>query len=677
MGIVAYHYLGNFIVTPWLWVALLVMGYLWLRKNGSYHTQYWLSGFALLILFLFGYLRLQNHRLDNQQDHLLYQSKIEAYKAVVSKAPAIKARSVNVKLDVSEVRVDGKWNQASGRVNAYVSQAKGGDVRYGDVLVVSGAPGLTTAPANPGEFDFRNYLVYNNIFHQQFIGEKFEVIGNVPPSKWVAMSLQMSGFCRDRLQQSIKDPNARAVILALVLGVKDELNPEIQGAFAASGAMHVLAVSGLHVGIIYGLVLLVFNRVRRRSVAINWTKALISIAVLWCYAFLTGLSPSVLRAVTMFSFMALSNAMNRNGNIYNTLAVSAFVLLCYNPYLIMSVGFQLSYIAVFGIVYLQPRFYNLLTIRNGLLDKVWAITCVSLAAQIATAPLSILYFHQFPTYFLLSNLFIIPAAFVMLIMGLAVLATSGIPGLGDALSWLTEQFVSLVNQLVFKVQGLPGSTLEGIRLNILETWLIYAVIIYLITLFQKKRFKYLCYAVACSGIFAINQLLEQRQYTQSGTFRVLDVSRTSAYDFRYGKVSRLLADSSFLSNQDRLRFHFEPGRLQTGSNLRPTEDDLELIVRPFAGNEVVTFCGETFLILKEGTQKLDLKEQLAVDHLILKENAIRDLGQLKDKFQFKNLLIDPSNSQYVAKKLINQAEALDLNVHSVTADGYFEKRWEE
>lgn len=679
LGIVCYHYLSGYIeVNEFLPLGLFVI-YFILWKIDTLRFGPIMSSLALVILFSFGFLRLQDHRFDTEPSHILWQAgDIMAYEGTIVEEPVEKARSVNVRFNLRRALIDSTWHDVVGRVNLYVSQEAGKFLKYGDRLLIKGAPQQTSAPSNPGEFDFANYLVYNNIFHQQFVGDDFVKLGESTPNSLKARSIKLRNYCKERLVAHIDNREVRSVMLAIVLGIKNELDNDLQGAFSASGAMHVLAVSGLHVGIIYAIILLVFKKLRVDQRKGRWWIATISIIALWCYAFLTGLSPSVLRAVTMFSFIALAKAMNRNSNIYNTLAASAFVLLWYNPYLLMSVGFQLSYLAVFGIVYLQPKFYQLLTVNNYLLDKIWAITCVSLAAQVATAPLSMLYFHQFPTYFLISNLFIIPAAFVMLIMGLLMLVFSSLAFVGEGLGWLIEFFVQVVNTLVFFVRDLPGSTLEGIRITTGETWLVYAVFIFIILLFYKRRFGYLMISFGVVCIFAISQIGFRERYLDSGTFRLLDVSNTAVADFRYGTNSRLLADSVFKADQSKRRFHFEPGRLLSGSNLRPEDDRLPLVSREFMGNKVVCFKGETFLFLQKPLPSVILKcEGLTIDHLVVSHNAVKDLEKLTDKLVFESLLIDTSNKPYIAEKLIKQAARLDLTAHSIRKHGYFEKLWND
>jgi len=677
LGIVCYHYLGSGMEFGWHWPLLVFLLFFLFARRMSQRYNQWLTVLAMIMLFMFGMLRLQSYRLDNSADHLLSFQGIEAYEGVIIDEPVMKRRSVNVRLDVKRVFVEGTWQKASGRVNGYVSQEHATAMRYGDRLLIKGSPEKTQAPSNPGEFDFANYLGYNNIFHQQFIGSDFAMLGREMPNWFVEKSIKWRSQCRDLLMAHISDDEVRSVMLAIVLGIKDELDPELQSAFSASGAMHVLAVSGLHVGIIYMIVLGAFKLIRLDGFRYRWWVAVASLLVLWMYAFVTGLSPSVLRAVTMFSFVALAKAMNRNSNIYNTLAASAFVLLWFNPYLLMSVGFQLSYLAVFGIVYLQPRFYRLLDFNHTLLDKIWAITCVSLAAQIATAPLSVLYFHQFPSYFLISNLFIIPSAFIMLLMGLAMLILSPLPYLGEGLGWLIEQFVYIVNSLVFWVRDLPGSTLNGIRITTAETWMIYAVVFMLILLFHRKRMAYLKAAFAMACLFCFTQVNHMANYANSGALRILNVSNATAIDFRFSRQARLMADSAFMNDENRRRFHFEPGRLQAGVIQNPAKDELSLVQASFFGNDLVCFNGETFLILKKAVPFDRFRKTLRVNHLVLSENVIKNLDDIQGKLTFDQLLIDSSNKGYITEKLVNQAKALDLKVHAIRQDGYFEKLWQE
>src|SRR6478609_9382442 len=189
----------------------------------------------------------------------------------------------------------------------------------------------------------------------------------------------------------------------------------------------------------------------------------------------------------MFSFVALARPFGQRTNIYNTLAASVFLLLIYNPHLIMSVGFQLSYLAVLGIVYLQRPLYNLWSPESWFWNKVWETTCISIAAQLATFSLSLLYFHQFPVYFLLANLFVIPVSFVVLILGIALLLASPVVVIASGIGWALELSIKFLNLGVFVFEDLPFSLINGVYITTLQCWMLMGFVLSWILFFEFKK----------------------------------------------------------------------------------------------------------------------------------------------------------------------------------------------
>ncbi|NJO90405.1 MAG: ComEC/Rec2 family competence protein, partial [Chloroflexia bacterium] len=204
-----------------------------------------------------------------------------------------------------------------------------------------------------------------------------------------------------------------AILAALTLGVKDYLSDEIVEAYSDSGAMHVLAVSGLHVGILMAMLNMIFSFFWKRKKLLV-LKSIIILVFLWLFALITGLAPSVTRSALMFSFFILSKNSGKRPSSYNSLAAAAFIILLFNPNALFHVGFQLSFLAVISILLFQQKLYRTIDIKNKYLDYFWQLTTVSLAAQIGTTPISIFYFHQFPIYALLTNIIVIPAAAIIL-----------------------------------------------------------------------------------------------------------------------------------------------------------------------------------------------------------------------------------------------------------------------
>lgn len=511
-------------------------------------------------------------------------------------------------------------------------------------------------------------MAYNRIYHQHFIRDGFVKIGHKSPPFYERISDDLRTYCTQVISDRVTNENAKSVVLALSLGVKDELDNDLVRAFSATGAMHVLAVSGLHVGIIYLILFQLFQKVGLSKKRYRWLMAGLSILILWFYALLTGLSPSVLRAVTMFSFVAMGRALFRNGNIYNTLAASAFVLLWFNPYLIMSVGFQLSYLAVFGIVYLQPKMYTLWTPNHWLLDKIWAISCVSIAAQMATGPLSMLYFHQFPTYFLVSNLFIIPAAFVTLIGSLLLLLVSFVPILAGFIGTVLSTFVWSVNQLVFWVSSFPGSTIDGVYLDILQTWLIYFALGGMILFFIKKKMNWLYLSL----VFCVAQIYHFSESAQSIELSQLSVNNAQVLDMRAGFKSKLIADSAFLDDEEKQRFHLHQKRIASGSNHKIEKDQLKVPKASTPLGQVFTLEGKSILMLNK---MIPLNKSLAFDFVFIDSRDFRFKESHFQHIRAEQFIMGNDIWRNTEGDLSVYLTSKNLSFHSLRTEGYFSSVW--
>ncbi|MBN1820838.1 MAG: ComEC/Rec2 family competence protein, partial [Prolixibacteraceae bacterium] len=277
---------------------------------------------------------------------------------------------------------------------------------------------------------------------------------------------------------------------ALTLGYKDALDPETKEVYSSCGAMHVLAVSGLHVGIIYLAINFLIGFLKRLKTG-RYLFIIITITILWFYALLTGLSPSVLRSALMFSVLITGENLRRPVNIYNSLAVSAFILLFFNPNLIFETGFQLSYSAVAGIVFFQPKINNLFNPGNFVLKYSWSLFSVSLAAQLSTFPLTIYYFHQFPFYFWLSNFIVIPGAFLLIFLSIAIITTSPLPIISSLFANAISFILDSVYFFLERIKELPLAVIQYIHIDKIQFILLYSIIGFLVLFISKKKVKYL------------------------------------------------------------------------------------------------------------------------------------------------------------------------------------------
>lgn len=623
-----------------------------------------------LLIVMCGYATLLIHNDQYDYNHMLNRQEVTAYHIKIIDQVDNKEKSIRMLGGLISVRDSVGWKPTIGKVFIYIRKGEiVSKVSYGDVLLIGGSPERTQSPKNPGEFDYQLYLSYQNIYHQDFIQEgEFTIVDQNQGSPVYSFALQSRLYLKNILREYIGEDRERVIALALLLGTKDELTPEINQAYASAGAMHVLAVSGLHVGIIYGLMLFFFKK-SQKGKFIKWIFLAVTLSGLCSYALITGLSASVLRAVTMFSLMTIAKVAKRESNIYNTLSAAGLILLCYNPYLIMAIGFQLSFLAVFGIVYITPKIYQLLSVDQYLLDKVWQVTCVSIAAQIATAPLVLLYFHQFPTYFFLSSLVVIPAAFAILVSGIALFAFEMIPYVNDLLGWILEKLIYLMNEFVFLIERLPNNTIDDLYINITQSWLIIMSIMFFFAwIYYKRLYQLITLSLIVISFvwikeWRVNENLKEKKIV------FYSVGQHTAIDFMQGNQATLITDSSLVNNKSKARFHIKPNRLRAGI-INPivlaSPDDL---VRNVMGeNELIIWNGERILILKKYSNQI---EKIQVDVMVVTNNSIYDMSQLSN-MNFEKLIIDGSNSHYRADKLSSQAEVKGISVINLMVDGAYQ-----
>jgi len=445
----------------------------------------WLFGCGISIFMLaLAYFLSGAQEKRDAFDHL---NKKGIYKVELTSAPIEKENSYLCKVSVLNF-FDSSWKPARGQAMLYFQKDKSASkLLFGDRLLVQAEFAPPEKPLNPDGFDYVAYL------NRQGIG----AVCYIPTLNWekigrnTAFSIRREADkCRNYLLAMYRKFNIQgdefAVLAAITLGYTDSLQPDLRASYSATGAMHILAVSGLHVGVVY--VVLAFllgflNKTQRQKIA----KTIFITLFLWAYAFLTGLSPSVFRATLMFSFVAVATCLKRKSQIQNTIFMSAFFMLLFNPNLLFNVGFQLSYSAVLSIIIFQPSISKLLQPNYKVTRWTWDIMAVSIAAQLGTAPFTLYYFQQFPNYFLLTNLVAIPLSSVIIYLGIALLSLSYIPFISVLIAFLLKWSLWLLNFLIVGIQNLPFS-LSYISFDIRQTFLIFTAVFCLTAYFYTKKF---------------------------------------------------------------------------------------------------------------------------------------------------------------------------------------------
>ncbi|MEI6507469.1 MAG: ComEC/Rec2 family competence protein [Bacteroidota bacterium] len=431
-------------------------------------------------------------------------------------------------------------------------------LKYGDVLLVkNNLVRKIPPPQNPDEFNYKRYLHFNNVHYQAYVKHNdFVKTQATKANKLFLFVYGAQTYFSNVLTEFIINPTEIAVAQALLYGYDDAIDPEVVQAYANTGTLHVLAVSGMHVGLIFmilGLLLKFMDRTNR----MKFWKHVIIIICLWIYSMLCGLSPSILRATVMFSFIILAKMVNRPSNIFNTLAISAFSLLCYDTNIIANVGFQLSYMAVIGIVFLQPYVYDWYDATTKLGNEIWKITSVSIAAQLTTFPLGLLYFHQFPNYFLFSNLIIIPLTTIIIYIGIVLIVFSKITFIAIWLGKLMYLGIALTNAIVKFVEKMPFSYVNGIHISIVQAVIIFISISFFITYFLKQQSFYFKTALAFACVFFVLNDIKSVEDKSRIEIVVYHVGGFTAVNFINGKSCLLLADTAFVRDESKFHFHLQ------------------------------------------------------------------------------------------------------------------------
>lgn len=372
----------------------------------------------------------------------------------------------------------------------------------GDIIVFNGKPDLVTNDGNPFEFDYQNYLLKRNIGYRIFLKERnVRLLTGIHLQTIFHKALIFRAKLMERLDRAGINGGHVHLIGSISFGARDEVDKEVIQSFTNTGVIHVLAVSGMNVGLIFVILNLIFSFLKFNSTG-HFFYTLIILSGIWSYTLITGMSASILRAALMFSFIILGRLFGRDSNIFNSLAVSAFVLIVWDPNLINDVGFQLSYMAVLSIVVIHPLILKQLYFDNWFLRQIWILISITCSAQLGTIPFTLIYFHQFPVYFWLANLLVIPLVSVILYLSFLVVFIGLIsPHAAMIVAIFLDWSVKVVLLTVKIVGDLPFSVIKGLYPTLFQISLVFIGSGLLVAFLHSRLVKYLYGALFTFSIF--------------------------------------------------------------------------------------------------------------------------------------------------------------------------------
>ena len=675
-------------ILPFILVSCVYLGiWFWLFQTKSFPAKL-ISGFTGLVIvaFLFGWVAKLNIEINTPHHWRNTPHEIIAFEGRINSPPLEKVKTRRYTVELLSVSNGDTTTKSSGQIHLYTkkdstdltSLQRDGSLKYGDIIHVLARPSAIPAPTNPEEFDYSSYIARQQINGQCFVNsQKIRLTGNAPKHDVMALALNLREKFSEMITAYIKNEQTKSIALALLIGRKDFLSDELKTAYSSAGAMHVLAVSGLHVGILYMVLLTALRPLKKRRLG-KIIIAIVSISIIWMYTLVTGMSPSVLRAAVMFTVMATSETMNRDNNIYNSLGIAAFILLLWDPNLLFSVGFQLSFLALTGIIYLQPKIYSLLYTPNFILNKIWEITAVSIAAQLATLPLTIYYFHQFPTYFFLSNLVVIPGAGIIMFMGIAMLILGLIHDqTGSLIGYMLDHTIQLMNYLVTSMEKLPGSLITWLYIDSIQVILIYlSMVIVLIGLFHRNSF-YL--GISVTLILSAITWGSFKKWDQSGTSEMViyDLYTTTAIDQINGNQASLFVSAIKQVDSSLLKFQIDPYRRAKGLN--SFDEDIREFkeMRLNAGLKAAIISNTRVITLDSLLSGINIKSPIETDILIINNQSVKSIKWLHAHFKYSQLIIGSQNSFYYSNWLKKKLSYEGKDVHSLLLDGHWRQSFKE
>jgi competence protein ComEC len=650
----------------WLSIAFFVLCLVFIILNFNYnrfklYKLRWLGGSLITaILFLLGWIGVIRYNELNNCDHF---SKATGQFLVVkiNNEPILKNGLLRFTANVEESVNNGKRSSVSGTLLIAIKDSSAKSLYYGDELLIPAKYNAIEPPFNPAEFNYKKYLANQNIYYQSFLAPKqFVVLNTNAGNPLIAYSLRQRQHLVEKLKLNMRDTDAIAVASTLILGYKADLSNDVLQAYSKTGTVHVLSVSGAHVAIVYILLTLALGFLEKYKYG-KLLKAVIIILLIWYYSMLTGFSPAVCRAAVMISMVIIGKTYSRYINTLNILAISAFGLLLYDPFFITDVGFQLSYLAVCGLIVFQPIVYKWFAFKNKWIDKLWALCSVSIAAQVITFPLSAFYFHQFPVYFLISNLFIIIPSAVIMYSGILYLLLPQIPVISKSIAFVLEKTILLMNKGLAVIEHTPYASISKIWLTTGEYLLLYIIIICLFYFLYDKKLWLLKVSLVSVLLLCISFSVKRIGQTKSETIAWLNLKKHQGIIFKNGNKAIVLSDIKKTDKtwQYSIQPYLDSCQINNVSLIDLNQDiKTSWLIKKYA---LIQFLDKKILLFNGQTWDNSLNGRLKTDFVYFTGNPHIDLNKINDNLDFNMLVVDGSNSDNLIAAIEKQAKDKGIN----------------
>lgn len=664
----------------WIWVVLALCGSMILLFSfllsipASFRLRF-LPGTGVFLLFtaMGGLLTiLKDPRHDTRWFGHRYSAK-DALVVALEEPLVEKAKSFKANAAVKYILHKGEPVAAAGTIILYFKKDSPGPgnrhitekLTYGSEIIISRELQEIRNAGNPGGFDYKRYSLFHGITHQVFLKQDdFEILPGSSTSPVQSAIYASQKKILGILRRNIPGEKELSLAEALLIGYKDDLEQSLVQSYTNTGVVHIIAISGLHLGLIYWLLSLLFKPLKGKK-KLRWVAPLLTISGLWVFSLLAGAQPSVLRSAFMFTLIVLGENLNRKSHVYNTMAVSAFLLLCINPFWLWDVGFQLSYAAVLSILLFMRPVYNWFNFENKILDFAWKLNAVTLAAQVLTLPLSIYHFHQFPVLFLLTNFIAVPLSSIILISEILLCTIAFIPAAASLAGKFTGWCIWLMNTYIERVELIPGSLWDKLQVSITQTILLVLFIAGMGFWLLEKQKKGLVYGLLVLLGFTLSRSVSFIRSNLQRKVIVYNVPQKRAIDLVEGRNYYFAGDTDLLEEGFARNFHLKPSRilfrLRPGDGMPVTAGE----------NMFFSFSGKRIMLLSKPLPFQKVSEKIRIDLLVLSKNPKLYLKQLVTTLDIRQIVFDASTPSWKVQYWKRDCDSLHIPWYDVKEKGAF------
>jgi len=591
--------------------------------------------------------------------------------------PQQRAKSIKVKCKVESILTNQGLVNSEESILIYfeLSDSMAQRLTYGDIIATKITPTQFESPKNPYQFDIGKNLLLDKIRYSAFLKTGRWIKISKSENKLIKTSFNIRDNFLEIFSRNGLEGSQLAVLSALTLGYRDMLDGEINKVYSSTGAMHILSVSGLHVGILYFILALALGMLPRNRI-FRIINLIIILLFLWFFAILTGLSPSVNRSAFMFSMVAIGQSFSFRTNIYNTISATAFGLLITNPANLFNLGFQLSFVAVLSIILFYPVIHKSLYFKNRVLEYTWSLISVSIAAQIGTLPLTVLYFAQFPNYFVVTNLVAIPLSTIILYLAVVLIIVSPIPTFALFIGEILNVIVKMLNKSLYWIESIPGSTIGGLHISSVQlTLLITGLFLLTVYIYSKRLIHLQLMILTIIGVILLN--IEHKINIHKNKLIIFSTPKKSVVCIRNSGFAYISSLDSLQRKQIKEHEFFFSGYLnhETRNGKYKIIDEMsqpnsDIFIRKGMGLAILKTKHKLIAMpYNDSTKQISSTHKIETDILIVNQHFTQNmLNYISPKI----IVIDGSFPNWKLSKLLITLADQKVKVHHLITEGAYQ-----